>query len=408
MSNFLRDYEAEMQKYTDAPEIFHRATSTGILGALLSTHRNRCQMYGGTDFRWTNLWVVLVGDSGASRKSTCVHMAAHVLKLTEDGAELRSPDDGSPEGMARDLIQREQMQTGNAANVLVASELTAFLMSLTKEYMRGAKYMMVDWYDVPAMYKRTLSKEEYVVPLPRVSIVGGIALALLPSVTTSEDWLGGLMNRCLLVYGKKTRHLREPITPKKSVYEKLALQADETLKVWRKTRITEQKKDPKNVFLFGYDKAALKLKQNIEDSIPSVVDKVQESLTTRADLMFNKMAAIEQISMNPTSTVITRRAVEEASVLYLHWRKHAPELMELAYARSNADLEGDRLPRRMLRILKDCGAEGLVDKKLMENTILDADKFMKAFGSLEMAGLAVQEAHPETGVVTMRATSFAE
>lgn len=397
-----------MQKYTDAPEIFHRATSTGILGALLSTHRNRCQMRGGTDFRWTNLWVVLVGDSGATRKSTCVHMASHVLSRTEDGAELRAPDDGSPEGFAKDLIQREQVQPGNAANVMMAGELTSFLTSLTKEYMRNAKYMMIEWYDVPPIYRRMLSKEEFAVPLPRVSIVGAIALALLPSVTTSEDWLGGLMNRCLLVYGKKTRTLREPITPQKSVYEKLALQVDETLKVWRKTRIDAQKKDKKNVFLFDYDKAALKLKQSIEDSVPHVVDKVQESLTTRADLMFNKMAAIEQISMDPTSLVITKKAVEEASVLYLHWRKHAPELMELAYARSNSDLEGDRLPRRMLRILKDCGPEGIVDKKLMENTILDADKFTKGFGSLEMAGLAVQEVHPETGVVTMKATSFAD
>lgn len=399
--NFLRDYEAEMQKYTDAPTIFHRATATGILGALLTTHRNRCHLYGGVEFHWTNLWVVLVGDTGRSRKTTCVTMGLNVLNRTEDGADLRAPDDGSPEGFAKDLLQREGLQNGNAANVMMAGEMHSFLQTLMKEYMRNAKAMLMEWFDVPSQYRRVLSKEEFTIPYPRISIVGAIALELLPASTSSEDWLGGLMNRCLLIHGEPGPLKREPITPNKDAFEKLAKQADATLKVWRQTRINAQKRMKKDAFLFTYDKAALKLKQTFEDSTTSLLDGQKQHLLSRSDLIFKKLCAIEQVSMDPTSEVITKKAVEAASVLWQHWRTSAPGLMEVAFARSNADLEGDRLARRMLRTLKGA-PDGLSERALMEVTILDVRKFTEAFAALEMAGLAIRE-QGEDGTVTMRA-----
>lgn len=409
MSNFLRDYETEMQKYTDAPVIFHRASASGILGGLLTTHRNRCHLYGGTEYHWSNLWVILVGDTGRARKTTCVNMANEVLIRTEDGATLRAPDDGSPEGFAKDLIQRESMQPGNAANIMMAGELHSFLQTLMKDYMKNAKAMLMEWFDVPKEYRRVLSKEEFTIPYPRISIIGAIATGLLPSSTTSADWLGGLLNRCLLIHGKPNKTMREPITPARTVYEGLAKQADETLKAWRKTRIAEQKKMPKGEpFLFCLDDKAKKLKHKFEDEFPQHLDSQKQHLMTRSDLLFKKLAAIEQIAMDPSSPVITTKAVEAASTLWLHWRRTAPGLMELAYARGNDDLAGDKLPRRMLQQLRDCFETGIEEKRLMETIILDSEKFAKAFASLEIAGLAVREQDPETGVVTVKATRQAE
>ncbi len=404
MSNFLRDYEATLMKYTDAPHIFHRASATALLGAALSTKKNRCNVDGGAGHRWTNLWVILVGDAGRSRKSTCVHMNHEVLRRSEECKDLRAPDDGSPEGFARDLAKREQAMEGNAANLMMQGELMAFLSALAKDYMRGSKGMFMDWYEVPPEWKRMLSKEEYKLVRPRVSLLGGINVALMPTVITSEDWLGGMMSRCLLIPGSVNRELREPTTPEDCVYQKLATQLDELLGEWQKTREKwEAKKANKgpNPMLLSYDPKAAKLRLKIEDKYRADQSPQVKELMQRADGHFHKLAAIEHVAMNPGSLVISVKDVEAAAVLWEHWHKSAPVLMERTFARSNKDLEGDQLPRRMLRVLADAGSEGIEEHKLMERTVLDSDRFQKAFVSLEMARLAKREVD-EDGITRAR------
>lgn len=404
MQNFLRDYESALSKHTDAPEIFHRAAATGLLGAALSTKKNRCNVDGGAGHRWTNIWVVLVGDSGRSRKSTCVHMAHEVLARSEDCKDLRAPDDGSPEGFAKDLSRRENAMPGNSANLMMQGELTAFLAALTKDYMRNAKTMFMEWFEVPALYKRMLSKEEYTIIRPRVSLIGGIATELIPTVVLSEDWLGGLMSRCLLIHARCEREMRMPTTPSEETYKKLAGRLDDTLRCWRKTRVTWRKKNKGSApMLLTYSSGAQKLRTKLEDKFRGVGGSENRNLLLqRADGHFHRLCAIEHVAARPDSLIIDEKDVHAAAVLWEHWMVGAPTLMERTFARSNADLEGDRLPRRIMRVLDEAGEEGLEEHLLMQQTILDSDRFQKAFASLEMAKLVERTVAEDGGQVRMR------
>lgn len=393
MTNFLRSYEAELSKYTDAPEMFHRALATTLMGAMLTKYENRMLLYGGAERLWTNLWCIVVGDSGRSRKTTTVQMMAAVMARMEHGEVLRAPDDGSPEGFAKDLVKRERAQAGDAAAFMVQGEMYSFLSALMKDYMKSMKGMLMEFFDSPSQYKRTLSKEEFMVPRPRFSLAGGLASELLPTMTTSEDWLGGFLNRCILIHAVRTRELRDPGTPPPKVYASLAKLGDDTLAEWRKTRIREQKKvrakeGKSGLFLVRYDDAAKTVRDQLLSGLNQNLDGQVNNFMSRAPLHLLKISAVEQVCLDPSSPFITKKAVEAASVLWSHYAKCAPALMLSSFARSNTDLEGDRLQRRIMRALQEAPDGRIREVELAKSTILDWERFQKAIASLEAMNMA--------------------
>jgi hypothetical protein len=404
--SFLRKYEQEMRKYTDAPDVFHTACAYALMGAALTKFNYRCLLSGGVPARWTNLWVFIVGDSAESRKSTCVNMAGEVLNRAMRG--LRTPDDGSPEGFAKDFVMKEAQQRGDAAGLLIQSEMGMFLMNLRKEYMAPLKGMLMDFYDVPPVYRKKLSREEFSVSRPRFSMLGAVATELLPNLTSAEDWLGGFMNRALLIPGRRTRYVENAGTPDDGVYANLAGDMKRTLKAWQRTRKAAAKKMPKGTngkrrtFLFEYSPEALKERKVLKKNLTKHLDPNVKLLHGRADVHLMKLAAIEQICMDPTGTTISKDALRAAWPLFQHWWDESPLVMEAAFARGNADLEGDRLARRLLRMVREAGTTGFTEQSLMQASVLDWERFNKAVMSLEAAGVVERHNTGEGGATIIR------
>ncbi len=396
--SFLRDYERTMAQYTDAADVFHAANAAALLGACLTRQRYRCLIAQGIPARWTHLWVMLVGDSGKSFKTTAVRMAGEVLSRAMP--ELRTPDEGSPEGFAKDFVHRENTKKGDAAGLMVQEEMGQFLMNMTRDYASPLKGMMMGFYDVPLIYRRKLSKEEFSVPKPRLSLIGGVATELLPSLVSAEDWLGGFMNRAMIIAGEAKPKVREDVhAPPEDVYRDLSNQLRATLSVWHKTRMREQKKlkaaneaDTSGAlqhktFLFRFDDDALKEMKHLKKALKEPSDPNAKLLLARANDHFTKLAAIEQISMDPQRVTISKKAVTAAFSLYSAWWNGAPKVMEVGFARNNSDVEGDRVPRKILRNLTLAGARGLYEDQLMRATILSWEHFNKGLASLMAANM---------------------
>lgn len=391
-----------MAKYTDAPEIFHSAVGVSLLGAALTRHRYRCLLSGGTPARWTNLWTFLVGDSGESRKSTAVNMGVEVLMRAMP--EMRAPDDGSPEGFGKDFVTKDSKLAGDAAAILVQDELGLFLMNMQKDYMKSMKGMLMAFYDVPPVYKKQLSREQFSVRKPRLSMLGGVALELLPNLTSAEDWLGGFMNRALIIFASRTRTMERAQTVPEGVYRGLSNELLSTVMTWGKTRRKLQKAMPKGTdkksFLFDFDDEALKEARKLRGDMKKSIDDNVRILRARADVHLQKIAACEQIALDPTSPVITKKAVMHSAGLFKHWWDHAPDVMEMAFARSNADTEGDRLARRILRLVRNKKG-GYPEVELMKATVLDWDLFQKGMRSLEMAGMVERRDNGDGAVLVV-------
>lgn len=391
-SSFLRAYEAEMGTFTDAPDIYHRASACAIFGALLTRYKYRVVLNTGVPPRWTNLWVLLVGDSGNSRKSTALGMANEVLMRVDEA--MLAPTDGSPEGFLQFLVRRHNAELNNASCVLVSSEFANMLASMRKSYAEQTKTLLMELYDVLPVYKRALAKQQWEIPRPRVSLFGAIATELLPSMSDQNDWLGGFFSRCLFIPATRTRTLEVPKSPEDKCYQK---HADALWKCLRYFREAQRKaKRPR----FDYHPDALKVVRQLP-KLPQEPN-LSNSLS-RGHVHLMKLAAVEQVDEDPTATLIGKAATERAMDLIMYWWEHVPDLVDECFVRNREDFEGDRLAKRIYRyLLKRVGPGKPVEyAEVMRAVALSSDHMRKAVLSLYEAGMVEQQHNEELDTVSL-------
>lgn len=383
---FLRRYEREMSKYTDAPEQFHRASAYAIYGALLSRSGNRLRIAAGPEPLWPNLWMVLCGGSAQSRKSTSIHFAQSVA-LTID-KQIIAPDSFTPEGFASYLFQRQndrQTVNGGPAALLTLTEMSQFLLETQRQYAAANKSMLMSMYDVKT-FRRQLSKSTLEVKLPRVSLLGGIAPELLASHTDTADWQGGFMSRTMLIHGVRNRVLEDPVPVPDDVFRELGRSMLDRLNTQMRTRKKNKKawvdKGFTN-FVFDFEDSARKVWAKTPSSHR---DPALNFTLGRSKAHLAKMAAIEQVDLDPTSPVITEAAVRKARELWQAWWDDSPRLVTSCFSRSQADLGGDRLALRIYRVLID-SSEPVDIRLVMRSTAINANAFNAAIDSLQQAGM---------------------
>jgi len=389
-SAFLRRYIAEMPKYTDAAEVFHPACAYAIYGALLTRWKYRCVLEGGTPPRWSNLWVILVGDSGDARKSTALNMSLDIL-LKVDPA-IVAPTDGSAEGFLQHLVKMHREQPGNATGLLASSEFSQMLQSFQRSYSAGLKSLMMDFFDVPPVFKRALVKNSFEIPQPRVGLLGAVAIELLPGMSTQEDWLGGFFSRAMLIHGKRTRTLDRARTPPPEVMKSLADGLWDNLRAWRKSQFKLGRP------LFDYNTDALK----VTKLLPKVPKEPNLNNTlSRASSHLMKLAAIEQIDEDPKAKVIGKAATQRALEYIMVWWNSVPDVIDECFARRREDFEGDRLAKRIHRyVLRQGGVSAWT--KVMKNCSLSSEHMKRAINSLTEAGLIEQYQRVDDGPVFLR------
>ncbi len=382
---FLRSYEKRMGDYCDAPSQFHRAAAYAVYGALLSRNMNRLRIASGPEPMWPNLWIVLVGGSAQSRKSTSIHFATSIATAVDK--LIIAPDSFTPEGFASYLynLQLTKPKENGPAALIALTEMSQFLLEAQRQYASANKSMLMSMYDVKT-FRRQLSKSTLEVKLPRVSLLGGIAPELLSSHTDTADWQGGFMSRTMLIHGVRSRVLEDPTPVPESLFRELSRKLLERLVVQRKTRLKNRgtwlAKGFKN-FIFDFEPEARK----VWGTTPAEhVDPSLNFTLGRSKAHLAKMAAIEQVDMDPESPVITVKAVRRARELWQQWWDDSPGLVRSCFSRSQNDLGGDKLALRIYRILND-SKEPLDMRLVMRSSAINANAFNAAVASLQQSGM---------------------
>lgn len=389
---FLRQYERAMGNYTDAPAVFHRAAAYAVYGALLSTDRVRLRIAAGPEPMWPNMWMVLVGGSAQSRKSTSIHFATTIATTSDE--YITAPDSFTPEGFAMYLYQLQQGTSGagkdHGPSALISlTEMSQFLLEAQRQYASANKSMLMSMYDAKS-FRRQLAQRVLEVKLPRVSLLGGIAPELLSSHTDTADWQGGFMSRTMLIHGVRKRELVDPSPVPDRVYRDLVKVLDERLAVTTRVRKVAKKAWVKKGFtnaILDFEKSARKL----WSSTPATHGDPALNFTLgRSKTHLAKMAAIEQVDMDPEAFVITERAVRNALELWQQWWDDSPRLVRSCFSRSQHDLGGDKLALRIYRVLLDC-AEPVEQSIIMRATAVHANAFQAALAGLKMANMVKTE-----------------
>lgn len=385
---FLRQYEKAMAEYTDAPTVFHRATAYAVYGALLSTGSTRLRIASGPEPMWPNLWMVLVGGSAQSRKTTSIHFGTVVARLADK--VIVAPDSFTPEGFAEYLYQLQEgfndaPKGHGPAALIVLPEMSQFLLEAQRQYAAANKSMLMSMYDAKT-FRRQLAKRTIEVTLPRVSLLGGIAPELLSSHTDTADWQGGFMSRTMLIHGRRSHTLKEPTPVPDSVFRKLTAVLHDRLKAAAKSRKLNKKKWQAKGFanaILDFEPSARRL----WGSTPATHSDPALNFTLgRSQAHLAKMAAIEQMDMDPEAWVITEKAVRNGMELWQQWWDESPRLVRSCFSRSQADFGGDKLALRIYRVLLDCD-EPVEQSVVMRATAVHANAFQAALAALKLADM---------------------
>jgi hypothetical protein len=188
---------------TDAPQQYHLFSGLVVLSALLG---NRVSIPFGPQALMPNLYVVLIGRSTFSRKTTSIAIAQRILRHFEGTQVL--PSEFSPEAFLDKL--------GRApAGLLIYPEFSRALAAFRRDYMAGMVERLTELYDSPPHYSRELRGGNRIeIERPVVSILAGSTLEWLQRQMGEDDVRGGFFPRFLFVSeGPKNRSLPIPPPP---------------------------------------------------------------------------------------------------------------------------------------------------------------------------------------------------
>lgn len=190
---YIRDYVEYAIQCTDAPPLYHILAATAVVSAAVAPNLD---FYFEGEMHPLHLYILLVGDSSESRKTSAIKRAVRVAepvfeKISMRGPRLWWPIVSSPEGITEEL--------GKEPNrLMLLSEWTEMhRLSSRAGYWQHASEFWNLLYDALDA-SRSRSKVQIQITRPRVSILAASTPSLIEHATTPVDWLGGKLARYLI------------------------------------------------------------------------------------------------------------------------------------------------------------------------------------------------------------------
>lgn len=220
LTDFLTGY-LEYTKDTEPPTSYHTWVGISLIAGAL---QRRCWIRWGLDTIYPNIYVVLVGPSGRSRKGTAMMIGLNLLNQ-QKGVKIVS-DSITREALIRSMVDASVSATDpDSGKIFFHSSLMVFSEELSVFLGQGdIKFLsnLTNWYD-------SRDKWEYKTKGSGTDDVQGVCLTMLGA--TAPDWMqsilpeeaigGGFTSRVIFIVEEK----KGKIVPESQMSaEKLALQ----------------------------------------------------------------------------------------------------------------------------------------------------------------------------------------
>lgn len=184
---FMAKYVRTKSKETDAALVFHLGAVLSILSTIAPIQL-RFQLGGDVH---AATWIMLVGDAGNSRKTTCVNFAVDLLR--EAVPELVGGVPGSKEECKEQLIAQPQQ-------LIPYPELGNLFSTTSVGYLAGLRDLFTELWDARIVERNLVHRQESAQE-PRLNLLGGIAPAFIELYTGEGDWMNGHMSRWITLSG---------------------------------------------------------------------------------------------------------------------------------------------------------------------------------------------------------------
>ena len=193
---FTRDFVHTAVQTSEGHAVFHVHCALALLSAICPTHLAITTFNANVH---PTLFAFLVGDPGRSRKSHSITRVQRIL--TAVASDRLGPNPGSPEAFMDHLTAKQHQ-------LVVYSELGVFFSQTQNGYMAPLKTIYMAGFDGTPLERVTVRKKGIGQASsqkdPRLSILGGIAPALLERHGDELDWRTGFLSRVLFAYESPT------------------------------------------------------------------------------------------------------------------------------------------------------------------------------------------------------------
>lgn len=295
MSTFMSAWRRMFSAATDAPLSF--AESAGLM--VLSTFaQGKRTIQSGKNGVRPNLFMMVVGPSSVSRKTTSVQLAEEMVKDCDPA--LAGPKDYTMEGLIKWMSKDDRSRFSLFADEFGSDLARGFSYNATMKEDFCQLYDGNDWNKVRAVGK------EINISRPRVGLYAAAAYQMLAKYLKSDDWASGFMMRFLYV---------APVGPPRPSFE---IQPDFPHEAWATARsamlqirdVVESK--PASLSI------AQRAAQHFSETMAYVREQASGShifdvYSSRFATNIQKLALLYQIDMDPFAPAISLEAMREAT-----------------------------------------------------------------------------------------------
>jgi hypothetical protein len=208
LNQFYQKYINTFSECTEASAKFILTVLFTALGSAISVNR---WIEWGTKRIYPNFWVIILGESTRSRKTTALDIGLYLVKNMEKANSFRDyllPSRSSISSLI-DILEYEKN------GVIEHSELATFLELLKKGFNCDMKSLLTSFFDVPPSYKvNFITKEEKNLCYPIFSIATASTPIWLEQNLKKGDSTSGFLARFLFAFqNKKSKTIAIPQAP---------------------------------------------------------------------------------------------------------------------------------------------------------------------------------------------------
>ena len=214
-NDLCNQYINLMADVTEAPPSYHFFTFITTMSMLLG--RNAYLLWG-PDKLYTNLWTMIVGQTGRARKSTAINRGCDILnRVTPDTQIL--PSLSTWEGLLTAMQRHDdELNVKNEITMIAMSEFDGFLKKSRNEAIAHMLPNLCDIYDMQKPARSVTKGSPICIKNYFVSMICGIQPEVLETAFQTGDIHGGFAGRFCYVYDSCDKEIPIPIWNKEKEY----------------------------------------------------------------------------------------------------------------------------------------------------------------------------------------------
>jgi hypothetical protein len=208
---WIGEYVDLVEPTTEAPIAFHVACGLTLMGCTIG---RRVCLYHASDRMYPNLFTLLVGPSGRSRKDTAIRRSLLLPQLSPPvSSKARMRIKEIPFQVVRDVASAEGLIAALAEHnhlYLYASEFSKLMHNATREATRSIQPTLIDAFDNPFVLQNKTKKNPLEAKNPSLTIMAATQPDILSQIITPEQEQSGFLNRWLFIVGDGTEPRPSP------------------------------------------------------------------------------------------------------------------------------------------------------------------------------------------------------